>query len=113
MFMLFDGQLTSKPDKAALVTELKKTLNKEEYSFTKESPLKSVTIAEFISQVRKVPLCDKKTFKDILHSIFEEIQFACKSHSIDVLYYSYLESSIKECERVRRAKSVTPVEYAF
>ena len=36
MFMLFDGQLTSKPDKAALVTELEKALNKKEYSFIKE-----------------------------------------------------------------------------
>ena len=46
MFMLLDSQLTSKPDKAALVTELEKTLNKEEYSFMKESPLKSVTILD-------------------------------------------------------------------
>ena len=113
MFMLVYGQLTSKPDKAALVTELEKILNKEEYSFMKESPLKSVTILDFISQVRKVPLGDKKTFRDILHSLFQEIRFACKSHQINVLYDSYLESSIKECERVKRAKSVTPVEYAF
>ena len=32
--MLFDGRSTSKPDKEALVTELEKTLNKEEYSFS-------------------------------------------------------------------------------
>ena len=44
MFMLFNGQLTSKPDKAALVTEPEKTLNKEEYSFIKESPLKSLLL---------------------------------------------------------------------
>ena len=90
MFMLFDGQLTSKPDKAALMTELEKTLNKKEYSFIKESPLKSVTIVDFISQVRKVQLCDKKTFRDTLRSLVEEIRFTCKSHQIDFLYDSYL-----------------------
>ena len=88
--MLFDGQSTSKPDKAALATELEKTLNKEEYSFIKESPLKSVTIFDFISQVRKVPLGDKKTFRDALHSLVEEIRFTYKSQQIDVLYDSYL-----------------------
>ena len=90
--MLFDDQLTSKPDKAALVLEFEKALNKKEHSFIKESPLKSVTIADFISQVRKVPLGDKKTFSDVLHSLFEQIRFPCKSHQIDVLYDSYLES---------------------
>ena len=34
---LFDGQSTSKPDKAVLVTELEKTPNKEEFPFKKES----------------------------------------------------------------------------
>ena len=42
--MLFHGQSVSKPDKTALVTELEKTLNKVEYSFKKESPLKSMTV---------------------------------------------------------------------
>ena len=42
--MLFDGQSISQPDKTALVTELEKTLNKVEYIFEKESPLKSVTV---------------------------------------------------------------------
>ena len=45
--------------------------------------------------------------------LFEQIQFAWKSHQIDVIYGSYLKLSIKECERVRRAKSITPVEYAL
>ena len=66
-----------------------------------------------MSQVRKVPLGDKKTFRDILDSLFEQIRFACKSHQNDVICDSYLESSIKECERVRKAKSITPVEYAL
>ena len=35
--MKFYGQQTSKPDKAVLVTELEKTLNKEKYSFKKET----------------------------------------------------------------------------
>ena len=28
-------------------------------------------------------------------------------------FMRYLESSIKDCERVKRAKSITPVEYAL
>ena len=38
--MLFDCQSTLQPDKTALVTELKKTLNKGEYSFLEKKPLK-------------------------------------------------------------------------
>ena len=83
--MLFDGQITSKPDKAALLTEFEKTLNKKKYSLIKESPLKSVTIADVISQVTKVPLGDKKTFSDVLHSLFEQIRYSCKFHQIDIL----------------------------
>ena len=74
---IFDGQSTSKPDKATLITELEKRLNKEEYSFKKESPLKSVIIVDFMSQVRKVPLGDKNSFRDTSDSLFEQIRFAC------------------------------------
>ena len=110
---IFDGQSTSKPDKATLITELEKRLNKEEYSFKKESALKSVIIVDFMSQVRKVPLGDKNSFRDTSDSLFEQIRFACKSHQFDVIYNGYLESSIKGCERVRRAKSIAPVEYTL
>ena len=67
--MLFDGQSTSKPDKKALVNELEKTLNKQEYSFKKESRLKSLIMVEFMLQVRKISLRDKKTFRDALNSL--------------------------------------------
>ena len=66
-----------------------------------------------MSHVRKVPLGDKKTFRDVLDFLFEQIRFACKSHQIDVIYDSYLEFSTKECEIVRGAKSITLVEYAL
>ena len=77
------------------MTELEKTLYKEKYCFKKESPFKSRAIADFMLQVRKVPLGDKKTFRDILDSLFEQIRFACKSHQIDVINDSFLESSVK------------------
>ena len=64
-------------------------------------------------QVREVPLGDKNIFRDTLDSLFEQIQSACKSHQFDVIYDSYLESPIKGCERVRRAKSIAPVEYTL
>ena len=64
-------------------------------------------------QIREVPLGDKNIFRDTLDSLFEQIQFACKSHQFDVIYDSYLESPIKGCERVRRAKSIAPVEYTL
>ena len=72
-----------------------------------------MTIVEFMSQIRKVSLGDKKTCRDVLDSLFEQIWFACKSHQTGVIYDSYLESSIKECERIRREDSITPVEYAL
>ena len=106
IYQRFDDQSTSKPDKAALVTEL---LIRWNILFKKRAPW----IVDFMSHVRKVPLGDKKTFRDVLDFLFEQIWFACKSHQIDVIYNSYLEFSIKECEIVRGAKSITPVEYAL
>ena len=49
--MLFDGQSTST-------------------SFKKDSLLRSVTIVDFMWQVRKVPLGDKITFRDVMDSLF-------------------------------------------
>ena len=111
--MLFDGQSTSKPDKKALVNELEKTLNKQEYSFKKENRLKSLIMVEFMLQVRKISLRDKKTFRDVLNSLLQQIQFSCKSHLSDVIYDSYLESSAKKCERVKRAKSRIPLQFVL
>ena len=106
IYKRFDDQSTSKPDKAALVTEL---LIRWNILFKKRAP----SIVDFMSHVRKVPLGDKKTFRDVLDFLFEQIRFACKSHQIDVIYDSYLEFSTKECEIVRGAKSITLVEYAL
>ena len=48
------------------MTEFEKTLNKKEYFFKKESPLKAVTIVDFMSRVRKVPLREKLSFMTVI-----------------------------------------------
>ena len=63
-------------------------------------------------QIRKFPLGDKKTLRELLHSLFEQMLFACESRKIDVIYDSYLESSVKECQRVSIAQYITRVEDA-
>ena len=68
-------------------------------------------MVDFMSQVRNIPLDNKNTLGDLFQAVFDHVTWSCCSQQINFIYASYLESSIKELERVRRAKFNTPIDY--
>lgn len=52
-----------------------------------------------------------KTFSDIFKAVFDHVFHSCAAKQIDFVYDSYLETSIKELERMRHAKLYNPISY--
>ena len=92
---MFDGDLTTKPMKNELIKEIEKLLSLDYYKFEKEQ--KTCLIIDFMSQIRKVAL---KKIKKFIGSFINY----CKTESPDYVSDSYLESSLKEFERIRGRK---------
>ena len=113
---LFTGEgLTTKPDKYEIVKELEKSLCPDNYIFQKISPLKTAAFMDFVSQVRKLPnerIKLKRTkMPDIYSCALSSILSSVKADIVDIIYDSYLENSIKECERIRRRSKGQPLEF--
>ena len=113
---LFDKYgLTTKPDKSELVRELEKNLESSSYEFTKESSYQTAAIMDFMSQVRKIPdaklKLNLKVISDLFESAFTTISTTCEMQQLHIVYDSYLEDSIKECERIRRRSDCDPLEF--
>ena len=62
---LFNGNVTFKPEKHLLVTEIEKYLIEDDYDFSKSSQLKTALIVDFISNVRKIDTTICQIFNDI------------------------------------------------
>ena len=62
---LLDRNLTFKPEKHLLVTEIEKYLMEDDYDFSNSSQLKTVLIVDFMSNVRKINTTQCQIFKDI------------------------------------------------
>ena len=105
---LFEEDLTVKPGKKSdLVEELEKRLTSSDYNFTSESQLRTAVVVDFMSQIRRYPTSKLKTFNDLFSIATYSILHAPCVKEI-VVYDSYLEDSIKECERIRRRSSYEP-----
>ena len=100
---LFDGNLTFKPEKHLLVTEIEKYLMEDDYDFSKSSQLETALIVDFISNVRNISATQCQIFKDILVRLWSIIYNSCTFQRFDIIYDSYIEQSIKFSERQRWA----------
>ena len=98
---LFEGDFPKKPDKSVLVTELEKNLIDIEYSFSRTSELDTVLIV-VMSIIRRITISSIDTFGNLLHTLWNSIKSTCAFKQLDVIYDSYIESSLKERERQRR-----------
>ena len=98
---LFDVDMTSKPVKSTLVSELKKYCCNDDHSFTYHSNLKSVVMIDFMSEVRKVNLGDVHIISDMFQTVFDCAHKVCNANQLDFVYCNYVENSTKELERVR------------
>ena len=83
---LFDGNLTFKPEKHLLVTEIEKYLMEDDYDFSKSSQLKTAMIVDFMSNVRKVNTTQCQIFKDMLAKLWSIIYNSCTFQGLDIIY---------------------------
>ena len=108
----FEEDLTAKRNKKSdLVKELEKHLNSSDCNFTAESPMRTATVVDFMSLIRRYPTSKLKTFNDLFNIATYSILHAPCVEEIDIVYDGYLEDSIKECERIRRRSSFEPLEF--
>ena len=55
-----------------------------------------------MSAARKVNISKCHTFKDLFYITWTIIKTSCNFQHVDIIYDSYIEDSIKCCERLRR-----------
>ena len=73
--------------------------------------MRTATVVDFMSLIRRYPTSKLKTFNDLFNIATYSILHAPCVEEIDIVYDSYLEDSIKECERIRRRSSFEPLEF--
>ena len=66
-----------------------------------------------MSQISKLALKKIETFGDLLTNSIEYTTSICKAETYDYVYDSFLESSLKEDERIRRRQDCKPLEFNF
>lgn len=110
---LFENNQTTKPDKHTLILELEKSLSSDDYDFQRTSEsMKTAVIVDFMSQVRMQKLSPEKTFGDIITAVVQNSTKVCSVHELHIIFDSYIEQSVKEGERLRRADNTGTVELA-
>ena len=89
-----------------------KRLTLSEYNFTLESHLRTAVVVDFMSFIRRYPtLKTLKTFNDLFSISSYTILHTPCVEDIDIVYGSYLEDSIKECERICWCSSYELLEF--
>ncbi len=105
---IFQGDLPTKPDKSALVADLEKYLTDDDLHFPGGN---ASVILDFMSKIRSYPkLASFGTFDRAISSVLSAGRSICSRASLHVVFDSYLESSIKTGERLRRAGGLTSVD---
>ena len=99
---LYDGNLTFKPEKHLLITEIEKYLIEDDYDLSKSSQLTTALIVDFMSNVRKIDTTQCQIFNDILAKPWSIIYNLCTFQRLDTIYDSHSEQSIKFSERQRQ-----------
>ena len=89
-----------------------KRLTLSEYNFTLESHLRTAVVVDFMSFIQRYPtLKTLKTFNDLFSISSYTILHTPCVEDIDIVYGSYLEDSIKECERICWCSSYELLEF--
>ena len=109
--ILFDEDLTTKPNKSELVKQLEKKLSSVETTVSSDDKLRKALVVDFMSLIRRHPVSKLKTFQDLFTFATYSILSSPFTEEIDIVYDSYVEDSIKECERIRRSIDIEPLEF--
>lgn len=109
MTSLLDNKgATMKPHKSDLMTTLVKKLDGDcHHTLNKE--LSTCLTVDVMSQIRKIPVKEFKTFGDLFAALIENMQSIHKEKNrTDYVFDSYLKTSIKNAERERRS-TIEPI----
>ena len=109
--LLFIGEITTKPDKSSLVKELEKFLEPSDYHFDRNNDVSTCIVIDFMSMIRKVRFAKMVSINDVFQNLWQSVVSISIFDTIHIVYDSYTDDSIKECERMRRSTEVDPLEY--
>ena len=99
---LFDGDYTTKSkQKHVLVHEL---VNHNVPQFHKYSSEPTALLVDFMSVIRRVPLKNVSKIIDAFDLSWNTINNVCSHNTLNIIYDSYIESSLKACGRDRRSE---------
>lgn len=105
---IFEGDLPSKPDKSTLISDLEKNLATADMNFSGGN---LSVVVDFMSKIRSFPnLSSFETFDRAINCALAAGRSICTRTRLHVVFDSYLESTIKACERFRRARGVGSVD---
>ena len=100
-----DGIKLKKHDKASLTRELVSQLSQETRNVKSDAQM---TIVDFMALVRKLPMkkMGRHTFGELAESLYNSVHAKGSASSrIDIIFYVYQKSSIKQMERAQRSSS--------
>ena len=107
---MFEGKSPSKPDKHKIVTKLENSLEIQCNEFENRHDLNNVLVVDFMSLIRQLPMKDFSNFEQLLVASWHYVKGVCKFSEVLVVFDSYIEGSLKECERERRS-TCEPLPY--
>ena len=109
--VIFEGDLTSKPNKSKLLAEIEKHLAHEDMAFPCAD---AAVILDFMSKIRSFTnLSSFGTFAKAITCVLSAGQSVCFRTSLHIIFDSYLETSVKEGERIRRTACTGAVDMAL
>ena len=91
--------------------QLEKKLSSVETTVSSDDKLRKALVVDFMSLIRRHPVSKLKTFQDLFTFATYSILNSPFTEEIDIVYDSYVEDSIKECERIRRSIDIEPLEF--
>ncbi|KAH3728905.1 hypothetical protein DPMN_054868 [Dreissena polymorpha] len=98
---LFDGDLPAHVNTSKLIGEIESRLNISKWSL--ESLLPTHVIVDFMSKVRQMQLAQFSTLGCVINPVINSASSICeRPEYIHLVLDSYVEMSLKHCERMRR-----------
>ena len=100
---LFDGDYIAKTKQKHLVHNLEKLIKHNAPQFHKYLSEPTALLVDFLSVIRRVPLKNVSKIIDAFDLSWNTIN-VCSHSTLNIIYDSYIESSLKVCQRDRRSE---------
>ena len=68
--ILFDSMYLQKPDKASLAAALEQVLQSNDYNFDQSDVMDTVTVVDFMSTIKKIPLANLSNIRSYSDSLW-------------------------------------------